>query len=62
MTEKPKTYRVTAATGYHGHQLGDEFDADLDEAAERRALERGSIEIVKKTGKAKTDQEDDNDG
>lgn len=40
-------YTVTGATPYAGHQPGETFEADLDQDAERRALERGSIEIVK---------------
>jgi hypothetical protein len=43
------TYKVTALTGYDGHAEGEEFEAELDEATERRAVERGSIEIVKPT-------------
>ena len=47
------TYRVTAETGFDGHQMGDEFDADLDPDLEDRAIERGSVEIVKGTKKKK---------
>jgi hypothetical protein len=44
---KTKTkYKVTGPTAYQGHQPGETFEADLDEAAERRALERGSIKKV----------------
>jgi hypothetical protein len=39
-------YRVSGPTAYLDHQPGEEFDADLDEEQEDRALERGSIEIV----------------
>ena len=39
-------YRVTAKTGYKGHAQDDEFEADLTEDEERRATERGSLEIV----------------
>jgi hypothetical protein len=41
-------YKVTAATGFRGHKLGDEFEADLDPAQEQRAKERGSIRVVKR--------------
>lgn len=41
-------YKVTAATGYQGHAEGEEFEADLSEAEERRAKERGSIRVVKR--------------
>lgn len=42
------TYKVTAATGFDGHQEGEEFEAELDEDLEERAIERGSIEVVKR--------------
>jgi len=45
------TYRVSGETPFDGHQPGEEFDADLDADLEERALERGSIEIVKGTKK-----------
>jgi hypothetical protein len=41
------TYKVMAATGFRGHKQGDEFEAELDPEAERRATERGSIKPVK---------------
>ena len=47
------TYKVTAATGFDDHKEGEEFEADLDEDLEARALERGSIEIVKGKPKRK---------
>ena len=50
-------YRVTAATGFDNHKEGDEFEADLDEELEARAIERGSIEIV--GGKAKKQERED---
>lgn len=42
-----KTYKVTAATGFQGYALGEEFEADLAEDIERRAKARGSIRVVK---------------
>ena len=42
-------YEVTAETGFDGHKLGEQFDAELDEDLEARAVERGSIKIVKET-------------
>jgi hypothetical protein len=42
-----KTYKVTAATGFDGRAEGEQFEAELDEDLEERAIERGSIEIVK---------------
>jgi hypothetical protein len=39
-------YKVIAATGYAGHAEGEEFEAELDELAERRAIQRGSIKKV----------------
>jgi hypothetical protein len=38
-----KTYVVTAETGFDGHEKGEEFEAELDEELEQRAIERGSI-------------------
>jgi hypothetical protein len=52
------TYKVTGSTAYQGHPPGEEFTAELDEAAERRALERGSIEIVKKRSTPKKKEEE----
>ena len=43
------TYKVTAATGFDGHAEGEEFEAELDEELEQRAIERGSIKVVKET-------------
>lgn len=51
MTTAKRTYKVTAATGFRGHQQGDQFDAELTEQEERRAVERGSIRVVNKTTK-----------
>lgn len=50
------TYKVTGSTAFDDHQPGEEFDADLDPDHEARAIERGSIEIVK--GKAKAGGEE----
>ena len=47
------TYKVSGLTAFDDHQPGEEFDADLDEDLEARAIERGSIEIVKGTAKKK---------
>lgn len=53
-------YKVTGNTAYLGHQPGEEFEADLDEAAERRAKERGSIRVVKRdTNKEKEEADDE---
>lgn len=43
------TYRVTGQTAFAGHEPGEEFEAELDPAQERRAIERGSIKAVKAT-------------
>ena len=51
-------YRVTAQTGFDGRPQGEEFEADLDEELEARAVERGSIEIVKGGRKATKDEEE----
>lgn len=52
------TYRVTAETGFDGHQQGEEFDADLEPFLEENALEQGWIEIVKGTAKTKAVKND----
>ena len=39
-------YRV-GSRPYRGHGPGDEFEAVLDPAAERRALDRGAITVVR---------------
>jgi hypothetical protein len=46
-------YKVTGLTPFDDHQPGEEFEADLDEDLESRAVERGSIEIVKPGKKTK---------
>ena len=46
-------YKVTAETGFGEHKQGDEFEAELDPELEQRAIERGSIEIVKKAKEGK---------
>jgi len=50
------TYKVTGPTAFQGHKPGEQFDADLDENAERRAIARGSIK--KTTAKKKEDDSD----
>jgi len=52
--------RYLALTAYAGHKPGEEFTAQLAPDAERRALERGNIEIVEKKAKPK-DKEEDSD-
>lgn len=51
------TYKVTGPTAYKGYRPGETFEADLDPAAERRAVERGSIKktTVKKEKEAEPD-------
>jgi len=51
-----KTYTVTGNTPYMDHQPGETFEAELDPEQEERALERGAIEVGKKsTGKEAKD-------
>lgn len=54
------TYKVTAATGFRGYAEGEKFEAELSEDEERRAIERGSIRVLKRPddkpkGKDKSD-------
>ena len=51
-------YRVTAKTGYKGVAEGEEFDADLTEDEERRAVERGSLEVVGGKQRKKDEEEE----
>jgi hypothetical protein len=53
------TYKVSGLTAFMDHQPGEEFDADLDEDLEDRAIERGSIEIVKGSAKKKAVKNDE---
>lgn len=54
------TYRVLAVTGYAGHKAGDTFEAELDPAAEARALARGSIKkLPAKKPKPEEEEVDD---
>lgn len=41
-----KRYRVLGTKSYLGHAPGTEFAETLDPDAERRALARGSVEVV----------------
>jgi len=47
------TYKVTGPVAFDDHEPGEEFDADYDEDLESRAVERGSITIVKGNRKKK---------
>jgi len=41
-------YRVKGSHRFLGHEPGEEFEADLDEGQEKRAVARGSISRVNK--------------
>jgi hypothetical protein len=41
-------YRVTSAVPYLGHQPGDEFDAELADDQEDRALKRGALKKIRR--------------
>jgi hypothetical protein len=49
------TYKVTGPTAYKGHQPGEQFEAELTDEQEQRALERGAIEVVRTTKKKGAD-------
>jgi len=51
------TYKVIGPTAFDDHEPGEEFTAELDEDLEERALERGSIEVVRGTRKKKEEEE-----
>lgn len=42
-------YRVTSRVAYRSHLPGETFEATLEPAAERRALERGAIAVVERS-------------
>ena len=44
-------YKVTAVTGFRGHKLGEEVEAELTDEEEARYIERGSLTPVKKSTK-----------
>jgi hypothetical protein len=41
-------YRVTGRRQYRGHEPGTTFHARLEREAERRAIERGDIELLER--------------
>jgi hypothetical protein len=41
-------YRVIGHRDYRGHKQGEEFEARLDRNAERRAVMRGDIELLRR--------------
>ena len=43
--------KYEALITFQGHEPGDQFEAELDEALERRAIERGQIKPVTTTKK-----------
>ena len=53
------TYKVVGPAAFRGHQAGEKFDAELDPAQEARALERGSIKVVKRNPKDQEKEESD---
>ena len=46
-----KTYEVTGNTPYGDHQPGETFEAELDDDAEDRAIERGAIRVKRNSKK-----------
>jgi len=50
-------YKVTGPVPFDVYQPGEEFEADLDEELEERALERGSISVVGGRTSKKTKEE-----
>ena len=54
-----KTNEVTGNTAYMDHQPGETFEADLDDAQEDRAIERGAIKVVKGNHHSKKEASDD---
>lgn len=54
-----KTYKVTAADGYDGHEEGETFDAELSKDEELMATARGLLIIVTPKAKPKGKEKDD---
>lgn len=52
-------YKVTGSVPYQGHQPGEAFEADLEENAERRAIERGAISKSRAKPKHNEKEEED---
>jgi hypothetical protein len=52
------TYQVTGNTPYGDYQPGEEFEADLTDEQEDRALERGAIKRVGKPRQKKEEEDD----
>lgn len=49
MNDEYGTYYVSGNRRYRGHEPGTTFDASLERNAERRAVARGDIKLVKRT-------------
>lgn len=49
-------YRVTSPHAVHGHAPGEEFDAELDPAHERRLLIGGHIDYVPEVSDGPTEE------
>jgi hypothetical protein len=54
-------YKVTGPVAYAGHEPGEEFEAELEPDLERRALERGAIEVAGKRSSGKRQAKEDGD-
>lgn len=52
-----KTYEVVAGK-FGGHAAGETFEAELDEAQEKRAVARGSLKVVTKAKQGKDETDD----
>jgi hypothetical protein len=52
-------YRVTGAVPYLGHQPGEEFEAELSDDQEDRALKRGALKKVRRAPKDDEKEEEE---
>lgn len=57
-----KKYKVSGDRAYRGYEPGEQFTADLTDAEERRAVQRGSIEVVGENGAGQQTTLDDSTG
>jgi len=55
------TYKVTGTTSFAGHRPGEVFDAELDEQAEKRAVARAAIRVLKRPDSKKKKEEEASD-
>ena len=51
------TYKVLGSTSFAGHKPGEEFEAELDPAQEKRAKARGQLRVIKRSHNNQEEEE-----